>query len=264
MGFLKNLKEDFSKAVNELLPDEIEEDKAEEESSEGKAEQEKNLSEVVEKERKTGKIEEGLLEDNKDKAEEGTMAKFKNKSAVAERESLYDGNVDKDLVTEYLEDEVIAEGTITNLAGDNVTVIAKGTKIVGSVISESSLQVNGVVIGDVECLGTLSVNGLIEGNPVAADIYAAKSRIEGNLTSKGTVNLSEGTVVIGNVEASSAVVAGAVKGQMNVNGPVVLDSTAIVKGDIKAKSVQINNGAVIDGRWTLSYSTVDIDSFFDK
>ena len=34
MGFLKNLKEDFSKAVNELLPDEIVEDKEEEESSE--------------------------------------------------------------------------------------------------------------------------------------------------------------------------------------------------------------------------------------
>ena len=239
--------------MNELLPDEIVEDKEEEESSE-----------AVEEGRKKKQIEEELLEDNKGEAEEETMAKFKNKSTVTGREPLYDDNVDKDLTTESLEDEVVAEGTITNLSGDNVTVIAKGTKIVGSVISESSLQVNGVVIGDVECLGTLSVNGLIEGNSVAADIYAAKSRIEGNLTSKGTVNLSEGTVVIGNVEASSAVIAGAVKGQMNVNGPVILGSTAIVKGDIKAKSVQINNGAVIDGRWTLSYATVDIDSFFDK
>ena len=272
MGFFKNLKEDFSKAVNELLPDEEveEETMTESEASEVKSGKKKDLSEAVGKERKAELIEEGLLKENKDKSEEGTMAKFKNKSAVTERES-YD-NVDKDLVaemfnedgTESLENEVVAEGTITNLSGDNVTVIAKGTKIVGSIISETSLQVNGVVIGDVECLGTLSVNGLIEGNSVANDIYAAKSRIEGNLASKGTVNLSEGTVVIGNIEATSAVIAGGVKGQMNVNGPVILDSTAIVKGDIKAKSVQINNGAVIDGRWTLSYATVDIDSFFDK
>lgn len=276
MGFFKNLKEDFSKAVNELLPDENFEDETVKELSEPGLEQEKDLSETMKEKPETELIEEILLKDNlrdnKHKAEEETMAKFKNKSTVTERESLYDDDVDKDLVAEMfpedeeesLADEIVAEGTITNLAGDNVTVIAKGTKIIGSVISETSLQVNGIVIGDVECLGTLSVNGLIEGNSIAADIYATKSRIEGNLTSKGTVNLSEGTVVIGNVEASSAVIAGGVKGQMNVNGPVILDSTAIVKGDIKAKSVQINNGAVIDGRWTLSYATVDIDSFFDK
>lgn len=271
MGFFKNLKEDFSKAVNELLPDEEFENETVEVSSEPKLEQ-VHLLEGMKKKTKAELTEAVVLKDNKEEAEEETMAKFKSKLASTEGEPLYDDNVDMDLVTEMFNEdgaelsaeEVVAEGTITNLSGDNVTVIAKGTKIVGSIISDSSLQVNGIVTGDVECLGTLSVNGLVEGNSTASDIYAANSRIEGNLTSKGTVNLSEGTVVIGNIEASSAVIAGAVKGQMNVNGPVVLDSTAIVKGDIKAKSVQINNGAVIDGRWALSYATVDIDSFFDK
>ncbi len=271
MGFFKNLREDFSKAVSDLLPDEKFEKETVEISSEPKSGQKESLK-GVKKETKAELAEAVVLKDNKEEAEEETMAKFKSKLAATEGEALYDDNVDMDLVTEMFNEEetnstagnVVADGAITNLSGDNVTVIAKGTKIVGSINSDSSLQINGIVTGDIECLGTLSVNGLVEGNSVASDIYAANSRIEGNLTSKGTVNLSTGTVVIGNIEASSAVIAGAVKGQMNVNGPVVLDSTAIVKGDIKAKSVQINNGAVIDGRWALSYATVDIDSFFDK
>ena len=48
-----------------------------------------------------------------------------------------------------------------------------------------------------------------------------------------------------------------------MKGPVVVDSTAIVKGNINAKSVQINNGAVVDGYCKLTYAEVDIDEFFD-
>ena len=43
-----------------------------------------------------------------------------------------------------------------------------------------------------------------------------------------------------------AVIAGAVKGDIDVKGPVILDASAIVMGNIKSKSVQINNGAVIE------------------
>ena len=54
-----------------------------------------------------------------------------------------------------------------------------------------------------------------------------------------------------------------VKGEIDVQGSVVVESTAIVKGNITAKSIQINNGAVVDGYCKLSYSDVDIDNFFD-
>ncbi|MFW5669777.1 MAG: polymer-forming cytoskeletal protein, partial [Acetivibrio ethanolgignens] len=69
-------------------------------------------------------------------------------------------------------------------------------------------------------------------------------------------------IVVGDISGTSAVIAGAVKGEVDVNGPVIVDSTAIVKGNINAKSVQINNGAVLDGYCSLSYSDVDLDNFF--
>ena len=70
-------------------------------------------------------------------------------------------------------------------------------------------------------------------------------------------------VVIGNIIATSAVVAGAVKGDIDVQGPVILDTTAIVMGNIKSKSVQINNGAVIEGMCSQCYADVNPTSFFD-
>ncbi len=37
----------------------------------------------------------------------------------------------------------------------------------------------------------------------------------------------------------------------------------MIQGDIKAKSIQINNGAVLDGRVSLSYATgIDINNIF--
>ncbi len=54
-------------------------------------------------------------------------------------------------------------------------------------------------------------------------------------------------MIIGNVTSSSAVIAGAIKGDIDVQGPVVVDTSAVVMGNIKSRSVQINNGAVIEG-----------------
>jgi cytoskeletal protein CcmA (bactofilin family) len=98
---------------------------------------------------------------------------------------------------------------------------------------------------------------------MAAEIFVNTSRLEGSLSSEGSVKIGVGTVVVGDITATSGVIAGAVKGEIDVNGPVVVDSTAIIKGNINAKSVQINNGAVIDGYCKLSYASVDIDNFFD-
>ncbi|MDE7198551.1 MAG: polymer-forming cytoskeletal protein, partial [Lachnospiraceae bacterium] len=68
----------------------------------------------------------------------------------------------------------------------------------------------------------------------------------------------------GNIYANSAVIAGAIKGDIDVKGPVILDSSAIVMGDIKSKSVQINNGAVIEGMCSQCYADVNTTSFFEE
>ena len=146
---------------------------------------------------------------------------------------------------------------------EGVTVITKGTTINGSIISDCSLDVMGTINGDIECLGKLTISGKVTGNAMAAEVYVNTDRLEGNITSEGSVKIGLGTVIIGDIVATSGVIAGAVKGEIDVKGPVVIDSTAIIKGNVKAKSVQMNNGAVLEGFCSLAYASVEIDNIFE-
>ena len=144
-----------------------------------------------------------------------------------------------------------------------ITVITKGTTINGSIISDCSLDVMGTINGDIECLGKLTISGKVTGNSLASEVVVNTDRLEGSVVSEGGVKVGLGTVVIGDITAASAVFAGAVKGEIDVKGPVVLDSTAIIKGNIKAKSIQMANGAVMDGFCSLSYADFKIDDIFE-
>ena len=146
---------------------------------------------------------------------------------------------------------------------DEVASITEGMKIVGNLETTGSLDLVGKIAGNVTCLGKLNVTGEIEGDSKAAEIYAEAARITGEVRSHGSVKIGQSTVVIGNIFATSAVIAGAVKGDIDVPGPVVLDTTAIVMGNIKSQSVQINNGAVIEGNCSQSYAEVNPSAFFD-
>ena len=115
-----------------------------------------------------------------------------------------------------------------------VTVITKGTTINGSIISDCSLEVMGTINGDIECLGKLSISGKVSGNSMASEVYVNTDRLEGSINSEGSVKIGLGTVVIGDITATSGVIAGAVKGEIDISGPIVIDSTAIIKGNIKA------------------------------
>lgn len=196
-----------------------------------------------------------------------------NEIIEGEDETMQD-NVDLELVNAFNTEEsdkksltseksVQKHNVVAVPSNDEATVIAKGATINGSVFSEGAIDVFGTVNGDVECLGKLSVTGKVKGNSSAAEVYVNTDRIEGSIISKGSVKVGLGTVVLGDITASSGVIAGAVKGEIDINGPIVIDSTAIIKGNIKAKSVQINNGAVIEGFCSLSYSEVNVDNIFE-
>ena len=146
---------------------------------------------------------------------------------------------------------------------DEVAVVTAGMKIVGDMTSDGSMDVVGTVQGNIDIWGKLNISGTIVGNSKAMEVYAENARITGEITSEGSVKIGQSSVIIGNIYANSAVVAGAVKGDIDVQGPVILDTTAIVMGNIKSKSVQINNGAVIEGMCSLCYADVNPTSFFE-
>lgn len=148
-------------------------------------------------------------------------------------------------------------------ASTDTAVITSGMNITGDVTSSGNMDLIGNITGNIDILGKLNVTGGITGNSSAAEIYAESAQINGEIRSKGSVKIGQSSVVIGNIFATSAVIAGAVKGDIDVHGPVILDTSAIVMGNIKSKSVQINNGAVIEGMCSQCYADVSPTSFFN-
>lgn len=239
MGFFSDLKDDLSQAVNELLPEE--ELPKESDVKEEKVTAPEETSETV----------------NGFDTDLGAMLDKVEEMEVPEEQPIYVAPAAAEAVVETV--PVSAKN-----AADEVAVLTDSMIINGNIATEGALDVRGSIVGNVEALGKLNITGAIQGNSQAAEIYAEGAKITGELRSGGSVKIGQSTVIIGNIYASSAVIAGAVKGDIDVKGPVILDSSAIVMGDIKSKSVQINNGAVIEGMCSQCYAEVNPTSFFEE
>jgi cytoskeletal protein CcmA (bactofilin family) len=150
-----------------------------------------------------------------------------------------------------------------NAISSDTAIITEGMTITGDITSSGNMDLIGTVTGNIDILGKLNITGNVTGNSSAAEIYAESAQINGEVRSKGSVKIGQSSVIIGDIFATSAVIAGAVKGDIDVHGPVILDTSAIVMGNIKSKSVQINNGAVIEGMCSQCYADVSPSTFFN-
>ena len=273
MGFFSDLKEDLSQAVNELMPDEVEttEETTVEATEEVEAVvEETDAKEVVAEE----EISDEVLEESDD---EFTNQLEEMLNQLDAENSVEEDVVEDEDMTELLdaiaapeqaketkgERKMESTFSYTDEVEDETSVITKGMIITGDIVSKGSVDVLGQINGNIDILGKLNVTGAINGNSKAAEVFADNAKIVGEVISDGSVKIGQSSVIIGNITATSAVVAGAVKGDIDVQGPVILDASAIVMGNIKSKSVQINNGAVIEGMCSQCYADVSPTSFFE-
>lgn len=275
MGFFKEFKDDFSQAVNELMPggDALEDVKDTLEEDDMVV---NTFDEEVDTESELSKLN-GLLEQVKEaSAQQQAIVKPQQ---VAALEQEFTREVKKaDVRTMVEERKTMNEETMTlntnkqvtpptpstQPVSDEVTVITEGTSINGDISSDGSIDIRGRIGGNVTCNGKLVVTGVLEGNSNSSEFFADAAKIEGEVRSTGTVKIGIGSVIIGNITATSAVIAGAIKGDIDVQGPVVVDTSAVVMGNIKSRSVQINNGAVIEGFCSQCYADIDVQGLFDE
>lgn len=265
MGFFSDLKDDLSQAVNEIKPEVSPAELEAEAEAEFEAAKAQAASEEYSVDISDDTISE-LLEtiEERENAESFSMPE----EAPAE-----DFNV-ADYVASTPEPETVAApvapaafapaAPVGRVAADEVSTIMESMIINGNMATEGSLEIRGAIVGNVEALGKLNITGSVQGNSSAAEVFAEGAKITGEIKSLGAIKIGQSTTIIGNVFATSAVVAGAVKGDIDVKGPVILDSTAIVLGNIKSKAVQINNGAVIEGMCSQCYAEVNPTSFFEE
>ena len=268
MGFFSDLKDDLSQAVNELMPEEEEMMMQEAARQMGNEEAAAVPEEVLPVEQTMNMEEEPVTMVNETvngfDTDLGQMLDKVDEIPIPEPEPEEEEEIYVAPVAAEQKREPMLSASSNKRASDEVSVLTDSMIVNGNIATEGALDIRGSVVGNVEALGKLNVTGAIQGNSQAAEIYAEGAKITGELRSNGSIKVGQSSVIIGNIFATSAVIAGAVKGDIDVKGPVILDSSAIVMGDIKSKSVQINNGAVIEGLCSQCYAEVNHTSFFEE
>lgn len=265
MGFFSDLKEDLSLAVNGLMPEEAlrvpipeKETLTDTESENNNKEENPLKAEAV---IKTGV--DVLTETAKSVAGEQSPVGQETLQMPEEEKTEARKPEEQVAKSSAVEEKCKEDSSAESIIPDGTSIIAAGMTIAGDITSQSSVDVKGCVNGNINIQGKLNITGHITGNSKAPEIVVSKAMVNGELESTGTVHIETGSVVIGNIIATGAVVSGAIKGDLDVKGAVILESSAIVKGNIKSKSVQMNSGAVIEGICSQCYADVSPTAFFD-
>lgn len=257
MGLFKDFKEDLSQAAKELVPGGEELETVE--STDNLVVD--TLGEEVDVKSELSKLD-GLLEQVN---EEPVEKKEPEKPAFAGLETFAEvaAKKEKEERARKMETPIFNKTVEAANIQDETSVITASTVLTGDLQSSGSFDIQGTINGNIACNGKIVVTGVINGNTNSSEFFADVAKIEGEVTSSGTVKIGAGSVIIGNITATSAVIAGAVKGDIDVQGPVVIDTSAVIMGNIKSRSVQINNGAVIEGFCSQSYADIDVEGLFE-
>ena len=103
----------------------------------------------------------------------------------------------------------------------------------------------------------VTIYGNVEGTIICENANLNNATINGDIDCKGKMNVSEATIVHGNVKTDILMSGGKIKGNVDANDTLCFTATAITIGDIKCKELQVEQGACIQGNVTITKS-IDI------
>jgi len=95
-----------------------------------------------------------------------------------------------------------------------------------------------VVNSDVEIKGTLKFSGEL----------TFDGKLEGEIHTDGVLNLGDGAVVNGNINAQAVVVRGKINGNINAKEKIDVKTKAEIFGDLRATKLVIEEGVTFVGR----------------
>jgi cytoskeletal protein CcmA (bactofilin family) len=107
-----------------------------------------------------------------------------------------------------------------NIGKDEVTIIGAGVVLEGKLSSNGNIRIDGAINGDI--------------------------------TANGNVTIGETGEISGEIKAEVISIGGRVTGSINAKEKVVLESKAVLKGDIFTKILVVEAGAIFDGSSKMS------------
>jgi len=98
--------------------------------------------------------------------------------------------------------------------------------------SETIIGPSVKIEGELKAVGNVSIEGLVTGS----------------VSTDKDVLVGEKAVIVADVRAQNATIAGQVKGSIQISGHLTLRPSAKVQGDINTKTIAIESGAQINGQ----------------
>lgn len=109
-------------------------------------------------------------------------------------------------------------------SGGELSLLGTGTVVEGKIRTEGSIRIDGKLVGD--------------------------------LNAKANVAVGLGGAVEGNLSGKNVSLAGKVTGTVTAVEKLVLESKSVVKGDIRATRLVVDEGAMFDGQCVMTTGTV--------
>ncbi|MGM0506482.1 MAG: bactofilin family protein [Bacteroidota bacterium] len=116
----------------------------------------------------------------------------------------------------------------SNSTAPDVSMISKGTRLEGDIHAKGDLRISGNVTG------TASSDGKL--------VITSTGRVEGN------------------VKAGEVDIAGMIDGELRVSSKLILRSSAVINGDLYAKTLLVEEGAQIRGHCRMTEESSELKS----
>jgi cytoskeletal protein CcmA (bactofilin family) len=100
---------------------------------------------------------------------------------------------------------------------------------------------------------------VVQGDMRVQDSIRVDGNVKGNITATDTVQIGKEGEVEGHIHCRHAFLAGRVIGNILTQGKVVLETKAVVFGDIRATRLVIDEGAIYNGKCQMKEEEKDGD-----
>lgn len=114
---------------------------------------------------------------------------------------------------------------------NNLNIIGNGTTIVGNIVSQGDMRVDGT--------------------------------LEGNLTTQSKIVIGTTGRIVGEVKCKDCEVAGSVRGKVKVENLLMLRATATVEGEIKTSKLAIEPNAIFTGTCYMSTAEPQVEEQYN-
>jgi cytoskeletal protein CcmA (bactofilin family) len=94
----------------------------------------------------------------------------------------------------------------------------------------------------------------LEGNLISAGSLRIEGSVKGQITAEGDVILADGSEVAADVKANNVTVGGHYSGNVTAAGTLELESSAKVDGNVSCQSLIVNRGASLSGQTMMNES----------